>query len=151
MWNRIIAYEKTFPASKNFTLSRFHKVLDKEDFSPFILYGEKTNPMHYKIKIRHIPYPFGYGGRASVSDTTILSECQIKWDRKDKQLRLIASMSILNAMFIFTFLIASVFTTALSHSLTGLIVGIIPIGFEMIIYNNDKKRYERIGNIAMNL
>jgi VIT1/CCC1 family predicted Fe2+/Mn2+ transporter len=152
MRSRIVAYKRSFVVSDQFTLSHFIKVLDTEDFSPFVLLIETINSNECRLRFEHIRYPLGVSHRkGNIGDEILLSECIIKWFKPSREILIEASMGIGGLMVIGTFVTILLILAVFTGSWFALILSLAVLGAVATKFSFDKQRYINVGQIAMHL
>ena len=148
-----VAYKKDFEVSKGFNLAKFIRVLDKEDFHPFILHIEKLTEYQYELSFHHIKTPIFVTGatKRNIGDEILLSVCKLQYLESVDKLRFSVSMSNKAITGIALITILFLIFPIVTHTILGWFPLIIFVLFQLLKYYWDVKRYNRIAQIALSI
>lgn len=147
----IVLYKKSFPLRKGLTFSRYMKILDEMDFSPYVFTIEEV-PLfgYYLLDLIYFPLavfpPF--------SDFILLNKCTIRYSKDSQEVSLEAGAS-LQPFFIFAgyfaMLIFTIFMIFIVFHISLVIIATLISILLATVVKRDLRRYQKMEDVVITL
>lgn len=151
----IVLYKKSFPLCKGLTFSRYMKILDELDFSPYAFLIKEVPLFGYYVLDLFFQHPIfpSFVPISPFSDFILLNKCTIRYSKDNQEVSLEAGAS-LQSIFIFAvyfaMLILMIFVTFVDYHIIFVIFATLISILLVAVVKRDLRRYQKMEAVAIN-